>query len=475
MRTRRFAGQRVHLVGIGGAGMSALVPLLVQAGAVVSGCDAAASPATARCAAAGVPVALGHHPDHVRACDVLVHTAAVSADHPEIAAARAAGCTVMTRGACLVELMRGARTIAVAGSHGKSTTTWMIGHLLTEAGCDPMVMVGGAVGSLGGGARTGAGELFVAETDESDGSFAAIEPTVAILTNLDQEHLRHYGTFAKLEEAMAAWLAQLPLAGAAVVPTRGLGARVLSGIRAPIIRCALDDGDYHARDLVLQADGSRMRVIAFGEDLGEVAVPLPGAHMALNALMAIAGARHVHAQVPLQALARCERVRRRFTVHGTLGGVRVVEDYGHHPTEVAATISAAALGGGRVHVLFQPHRYSRTVDCFPQFIHCFDQAASLVLLPIYAASEPAIPGIDSRLLADSIRAHRGDGAGIHYTADREEAVELCAREAEPGDTILVLGAGDVGELAPALVRFFAPAGAALPAVAGLPRCEVADV
>ncbi len=472
MISDQFRGKRVHLVGIGGAGVSALVPLLRRAGAAVDGCDLHESAVTTALRAQGVAVAIGHHPSHAEGAELVVHTAAVPATHPELLGARGRGVAIMTRGRCLVELMQGTRTVAIAGSHGKTTTTWMTGHLLAEAGRDPVVMVGGSVASLGGGARTGSGDVFVAETDESDGSFAAVEPEVAVLTNLDREHLRHYGGFGALEDSFLAWLAQVPEHGAVIIPSEGLSARVLAQVRAPIIRCGLEVGDYRAQRLELGADGSRMRVIHRGVDLGEVTVPLPGAHMAGNALMAIAAARQIDPATPLSALARCERVRRRFTVHAVVDGVRVVEDYGHHPSEVRATVEAARLGGGSVHVLFQPHRHTRTADCFSEFVSAFDRADGLVLLPIYAASEQPIPGIDSRLLADSVRARRRSGAAVHYTADREEAVDLIAHEAEPGDTILVLGAGDVGELAPAVLRFFAAAGAA-PAVAGRRASEVA--
>ena len=453
-----FRGRRVHLMGIGGAGVSALVPLLQEVGAIVSGCDCSESPVVARLRAEGVPIAQGHSMAHGEDADLVVHTAAVAIDHPELVAARERGVPVITRGECLVELMAGTRTIAVSGSHGKTSTTWMIGHLLTEAGLDPVVMVGGSVASLGGGARAGHSDLFVAETDESDGSFAEVEPEIAILTNLDHEHLRHYGGFAAMEDSFNVWLARVPRSGAVIVPTSGLSARVTANVTARIIRCGLESGDYHARDLELGPDGSRMRVVGFGEDLGEVRVTIPGAHMAHNALMAIAAARHIQPRCDLSALARCERVRRRFTVHGSPGGVRVVEDYGHHPTEVRATIAAARLGGGNVHVVFQPHRYTRTADSFPDFVAAFDQAKSLALLPIYAASEQPIPGIDSRLLADSIRMRQGGPPTVFYTADEQEIVELIGREAEAGDTVLILGAGDVGNLSGPFLRFFRVAG-----------------
>ena len=454
-------GQHVHLLGIGGSGVSALVPLLQARGAVVSGCDSSDSAVTRRLTAAGVAVARGHAAFHLAGVDLVVHSAAIASDHPELVAARAQGIRVVARGTCLVELMAGARTLAISGSHGKTSTTWFAGHLLTRGGADPVVMVGGAVGSLGGGARVGRGDIFVAEVDESDGSFAGVRPQVAVVTNLDHEHLRHYGSFAALEAAFHAWLATVPAHGLIVAPTHGLGASVTAGLAAPVLRVGLEAGDCHAAGLELGAEGSRCRVILHGEDLGEISVPIPGAHMVANALMAIAAARFLHPAIDLADLATCERVRRRFLVHGTVGGVRVVEDYGHHPAEVRATIAAARLGGGRVHVLFQPHRHTRTADCFAEFVTAFDQAQSVALLPIYGAGEEPIPGVTSAAVVAAIAARRGEEAAeptasVVAPADHVAAVAGITVRAQPGDTILILGAGDVGECAPGILAFFRP-------------------
>lgn len=456
MITDRFRGRHVHLIGIGGAGVSALAPLLQRVGATVSGCDQGDGPACQRLRRVGLTVHRGHAPSHLDGVDLVVHTAAVKSDHPELVAARLRGIPLMTRGECLVELMAGTRTLAVAGSHGKTSTTWMLGHLLTEAGTDPVVMVGGSVTSLDGGARAGTGDLFIAESDESDGSFARISPHVAIVTNIDHEHLGHYGSFAALEDAFREWLGRIPPNGAAIVPVAGMSPRVTAGIACRVITCGLDAGDYHCSRLELGADGSRAHVVGFGEDLGEINVTIPGAHMVHNALMAIAAARLVHPAVDLSALARCERVRRRFTVHGSPLGIRVVEDYGHHPTEVRATIAAARLGGGRVHVIFQPHRHTRTSECFDDFVAAFDQAHSLALLPIYAAGEAPIAGISSEHLGQAIADHRAGLApgAVHVAEDAAAAIRFIVSQARPGDTCLLLGAGDVGDLAGPLIDFF---------------------
>lgn len=457
MITTRFRGMHVHLLGIGGAGVSALVPLLTRVGATVSGCDVCDSATLERLRSDGIACAVGHAPSHLVGVDLVVFSAAVPVDHPELAMARRRGVPVLTRGECLVRLMEGSRTVAVSGSHGKTTTSWMTAHLLTESGCDPVVMVGGAIQALGGGgARAGAGDVFVAETDESDGSFAGVEPEIAVVTNLDHEHLRHYGSFERLEDAFHDWLARIPADGAAIIPSSGLSARVVDGLRCRVLRCGLDSGDWQARDLELGPDGSRMRVMLHGREQGVIQVPIPGAHMALNALMACAAARLVDPACDLTAMARCERVRRRFTVHGQPAGIRVVEDYGHHPTEVRATIAAARLGGGRVHVVFQPHRYTRTADCFDAFTAAFDQAHGVAILPVYAASETPISGVDAADIAAALRMRRS-GMGdetVAYCPDHDSALHHLGTLAAPGDTVLILGAGDIGRLAPRMVDFF---------------------
>jgi UDP-N-acetylmuramate--alanine ligase len=456
MITDRFRGRHVHLIGIGGAGVSALAPLLTKVGAQVSGCDAGDGVMQQRLRKIGYQVHQGHNAAHLDGVDLVVYTAAVKHDHPELVAARLRGIPLMTRGECLVELMAGTRTIAVAGSHGKTSTTWMLGHMLTEAGVDPVVMVGGSVASLDGGARVGSGDWFIAESDESDGSFARIRPQVAIVTNLDQEHLGHYGSFAELERQFHEWLSQIPKDGCVIVPVSGMSERVYGGLSCRVVRCGLDRGDVYCTQLELGADRSRAVVHAFGRTLGEIEVPIPGTHMVLNALMAIAAALATGREINVNTLAGCERVRRRFTVHGYPNQIRVVEDYGHHPTEIRATIAAARLAGGRVHVIFQPHRYSRTAECFIDFVSAFDQAYSLALLPIYGAGETPLPHMSSAVLCVAIREHRAGLAAESVSAqeDAAGAIRFIARHAQPGDTCLLLGAGDVGLLAGPVIDFF---------------------
>jgi len=465
VNTTPFLGRSIHLMGIGGAGVGALVPLLRAVGATISGCDAHSSPAIERFRRQGIAIDIGHDQAHVEGVDILVHTAAVGPDHAEIAAARRLGVVVMTRAQCLVQLMQGTRTIAVAGSHGKSSTTWMLGHLLVQAGLDPVVMVGGGVAALGeGGARVGAGNCFVAETDESDGSFASVDPEVAIVTNLDHEHLRHYGSFDALLAAFRGWLMKIPAHGLAILPVSGAAATLAAGLRCRVLHCGLDTGEVHAENLELGGEGSFLHVNMAGIDIGLMPVPLPGVHMALNALMAITAARWLAPDCDPGTLAGCDRVARRFTVHGVAQGVRVVEDYGHHPTEIRATIAAARLAGGRVHVLFQPHRYSRTIDCFGDFATAFDQAAAVVVAPIYAASEAPIAGVSAAALVAAIAERRtlaGEVQPVVAVAEAAAGIATLVAAARSGDTCLVLGAGDIGRLAPALLRALtAPGGEA---------------
>lgn len=461
MNSACFRGRQVHLMGIGGAGMSALVPMLDKVGATVSGCDLGENANVLRLRSSGVRVDLGHDAEHVAGADLVVHTSAVPPQHAELRAAREAGVTVLSRAACLAELMRGSPTVAIAGSHGKTSTTWMLGHLLTSAGHDPVVMVGGNVGALGNsGTRIGDGAVCVAEVDESDGGFRHVQPTIAVVTNLEAEHLRHYGSFAALCDAFRSWLAGMGPGGVAIVPAAGLDPRVLDGVSARIVTCGFDQGRAQATEVVLGAEGATFVPVIDGQRLAPVEVPLPGRHQVLNALMALVASRCVDPDIDGATLGDCQRVGRRFTVHGRPGGVRVVEDYAHHPTEVRATVAAARLAGGRVHVLFQPHRFSRTADCFQDFATAFDGADAVVVLPVYAAGEEPIAGAGARDLAEAVAAHRAT-LGVprvrtQFTAQGLVGVGFLTAHARPGDTCLVLGAGDVGALAPALVEAFAP-------------------
>jgi UDP-N-acetylmuramate--alanine ligase len=450
-----FQGKHVHLMGIGGAGMSALVPLLQRAGAMVSGCDLGSNALTKRFVDEGLTIFLGHASEHVDDCDILVHTSAVAASHDEVRTAAGLGCLILSRQACLAELLKPQRTIAVAGSHGKTSTTWMLGHLMMAADLDPVVLVGGTVAPMAGGAHVGQGEWAVVEVDESDGGFTHTDPSVSIVTNLEAEHTDHYGSFSGLCTAFAHWLASIPAGGQVICPVEGVPEAALRGIAVPICRVGLDEGDVHAADLELAAEGSRCQLMINGEPHGEMVIPIPGKHMVHNALMAAAAMYHVHCVVPTAALAKSGRVGRRFTNHPAPNGLRVIEDYAHHPTEIMATLAAASLGGGRLHCIFQPHRYTRTRDLMAEFAPCFDAAQAVVIVPTYAASEEPLAGADAASLAAAVRKHRSaqrDPALTQYARQWQAAISFIQAHAQAGDTILVLGAGDIGDIVPNLLE-----------------------
>lgn len=453
----QWLDRSVHLMGIGGAGMSALVPLLQREGARCSGCDLVRSAIVEQCERQDVPVQLGHDLSHLRNVDVVVHSSAVPVQHEELREARLRGLQVMSRASCLAELMRAHETIAVAGSHGKTTTTWMLGHLLNEAGLDPIIMCGGSLDALHGiGGQAGEGSLFVAEVDESDGGFLHVDPHIAILCNLEAEHVRHYGSYAALHQAVQDWLSQLSADDIIIINDDEKLAQIVGDCDAQLIRCGIDSGDYRATDLELSAEGSDFTLCHGDQHLGRVHVPMPGMYNISNALCAIAAARCVAPELDVTRLRNCERVDRRFSVRARIGKTRVIEDYGHHPTEIARTIEAARIGSPRVHVIFQPHRYSRTADAFNEFLSCFDQAHALAVMPIYAAHEEALPGISARSLAEAVAAHqrqqRGHGDLVQYAAHAGEAIGFISAHVVDGDTVLVLGAGDIHQIVPELVE-----------------------
>ncbi len=463
----QWRDQAVHLMGIGGAGMSALVPLLQREGARCSGCDLTRSATVAQCERKSVPVSLGHDLAHLQDVDVVVYSSAVPQEHEELREARLRGINVMSRASCLAELMRGRKTVAVAGSHGKTTTTWMLGHLLNEAHHDPVIMCGGSLNALEGvGGQAGAGHLFVAEVDESDGGFLHVDPSYAVLTNLEAEHIRHYGSFEALCQAVRSWLMQVDTDGAIVISKDALLEDMCAEMQAPVIVCGIDAGDYTCTDIDYQAEGTDCSVCYQGQKIARVHIPMPGEHNILNALCAIAVARVVDPNVDVSTLSSCERVDRRFSVRGCVAGVRVVEDYGHHPTEIAATIAAAKMSGHRVHVIFQPHRYSRTADSFHEFLSCFDQAHAVAIMPIYAAHEEAMPGVSARRLAESVSAHQRLGQTdksntadqtslVQYAAHFDEAIGFMKAHASDGDTILILGAGDIHHIVSPMIEALA--------------------
>ena len=448
--------RHVHFVGIGGIGMSGIAELLANLGYAVTGSDARASDTTARLTQAlGITVFDGHAAGQIGDADVVVVSSAVRPDNPEVAEAARRGIPVIPRAEMLAELMRLRFAIAVAGSHGKTTTTSMIALVLERAGLDPTAVIGGRLSAFGSNARLGRGELMVAEADESDRSFLMLLPSIAVLTNIDHEHMETYGSFEDLQQAFADFANKVPFYGTVVacVDDASLSA-VLPRVKRPVVTYGLEHPRAHVRgvDVELGSFGGRCRVVRrhpdeTTEDLGMLELSVPGRHNLQNALAAVAVGEAVglgFARVAA-ALSGFHGAERRFERHGEEGGVLVVDDYGHHPTEIAAVLAAArATFDRRLVVAFQPHRYSRTRALFDQFGPSLAAADQIVLTDIYSAGEEPIPGVDLDSLAASVSS--GSGRQVHVVRQLDGLVPALLRIVEPGDLVLTLGAGSIASV-----------------------------
>ncbi|MDG1957054.1 MAG: UDP-N-acetylmuramate--L-alanine ligase [Candidatus Binatia bacterium] len=440
-------GHRIHFVGIGGIGMSGIAEVLLNLGYSVSGSDLSESDTTERLISLGAHVVFGHDPDHVdKAVDAVVISSAVKFSNPEVARARDLQIPVIPRAEMLAELMRMKSGIAVAGTHGKTTTTSLLAQILSEAGMDPTTVIGGKVHSLGSNARLGEGEYLVAEADESDGTFLLLSPTIAVITNIDPEHLEHWGSVERAADAFLEFANRVPFYGTAILGVDSPRvAALVPRLRKRFLTYGLTrDAEFSARDLRIEGLETRFVATRAGEDLGEVRVASPGRHIAMNALATIAVCLEIGVPFPAVAagLAAFTGIHRRFEIRGRANGVTVVDDYGHHPEEVRATLRAAREGlGGRRIVVFQPHRYSRTRDLFEDFLGAFDDADHLLLIDIHAAGEEPIDGVDAESLARAL-ARRGH-ADVRYVADRSTLGAAVTEIARPDDVVLLMGAGDI--------------------------------
>jgi len=447
--------QQIHFVGIGGIGMSGIAEILANLGYRVTGSDLKRNEAIERLERLGVKVFSGHEAGHVEGAHVVVYSSAVAADNVEVQAARHRAIPAIRRAEMLAELMRLKYGIAVAGTHGKTTTTSMVGAVLAEGRHDPTIIVGGRVSSLGSNARLGQGDFLVAEADESDGSFLTLTPTIAVVTTIDAEHLDHWGTLDAIREGFLAFVNKVPFYGSAVLCLDQPNIQMLiPRLEKRLITYGLaSSADLVARRVHLSGLTSRFDVVHRGTRLGECALQIPGRHNVLNALAAIGVGLDL--EIPFdaiqKALAGFTGVQRRFQVRGQAGGVTVVDDYGHHPAEVRATLAAAKAGfESRLVTVFQPHRYSRTHHLRQEFLTAFNQADVLVVLDIYAAGEKPIPGVSAEELAGAIRAH-GHRDVTYVGGGRARAVEHLINITRPGDLVLTLGAGDVGQIGPDLL------------------------
>jgi UDP-N-acetylmuramate--alanine ligase len=446
--------RHAHFVGIGGIGMSGLAEILRTMEFDVSGSDLKPNDITRRLETMGVRVDVGHLAKNVEGADVVVYSSAIDDANPEIQRARALDIPIIPRAEMLAELMRVKYCVLMAGSHGKTTTTSLVATVLRAAGLDPTVVVGGKVNALGSNARLGEGDLFVAEADESDGSFLKLTPTIGVITNIDAEHLDHYGTHEKVKEAFVQFANKIPFYGLAVLclDHPHVQAIIPQIQRRHVTYGVSKQADYRAKNVRFSGLSTHFEVWRRGESLGDFTVKMPGHHNVLNALsvIAVADELEVPFDVVREAIKSFHGVQRRFTVlgqpaitrEGKTGDVMIVDDYGHHPAEVEATLDAAQNGfDRRVVVAFQPHRYTRTESLFDDFTRAFNKADVLIVTDVYAAGEKPIAGATGEALVEAIRAHGHHN--VRHIADKKKIGAALIELARPGDLVIALGAGDI--------------------------------
>jgi len=458
--------RRVHFIGVGGIGMSGIAELLANLGYMVSGSDARRSAVTDRLEMLGIKVRVGHDGAHVGEADVVVMSSAVKPSNAEVVEARRRGVPVIPRAEMLAELMRLRYAVAVAGAHGKTTTTSMIAFVLERAGLDPTAVIGGRLSAFGSNARIGRGEVMVAEADESDRSFLHLLPTMAVITNIDYEHLESYGGFAELQQAFVDFANRVPFYGAVVACADDphlaealprMTRRVITyGLSSPDAEITADNVSVGAHGPMTVSARVHRRACARrpapGVMLGEIALQVPGRHNLLNALATVAVGLEL--DVPFERIAsglhEFKGAERRFEVRGEPNGILVVDDYGHHPTEIAAVLAAAQDLRRRILVVFQPHRYSRTKALLREFGLAFGGADRVILTDIYSAGEEPIAGISAETLATTIRS--AIGVPVDFVPRLDDVPDAVARVATKGDVVITLGAGSIGTLPDRLMR-----------------------
>jgi UDP-N-acetylmuramate--alanine ligase len=439
--------ERIHFVGIGGIGMSGIAEVLLNLGYAISGSDLVESEITRRLARLGVCYSPEHRAQNVAQADVVVVSAAVTADNVEVVAAKARKIPVIPRAEMLAELMRMKYGVAVAGSHGKTTTTSLIATVLAKGGLDPTLVIGGRLNNLGGNAKLGQGEFMVAEADESDGSFLKLTPMVAVVTTIDREHLDFYRNLEEIQTAFRQFLNKVPFYGFCIVCADEPNIRaILPSLTKRVFTYGLQaDDDYVARDIRTQGFGSEFVALRQGKVLGSVVLNIPGLHNIRNSLAAIATG--VELDIPFasiqQALHEFSGIHRRFEVKGEVRGITIVDDYGHHPTEIDATLRTAQLvwPNRRLVVIFQPHRYTRTQALWREFCPPLLAAHVLLVTEVYGAGEPHIPGVSGALLWEGLQA-LGHPQAL-FVPHKEELAAVMLQYIRPGDIVLTLGAGDV--------------------------------
>jgi UDP-N-acetylmuramate--alanine ligase len=438
--------RQIHFVGIGGIGMSGIAEVLHNLGYLVSGSDSRESETTRRLGALGLGVAIGHRAENVGAADVVVRSSAVTHENVEVAAARQRLIPVIQRAEMLAELMRMKYGVAVAGTHGKTTTTSLVATVLARGGLDPTMVIGGRLNALGSNAKLGRGDFLVAEADESDGSFLKLSPTIAVVTTIDAEHLDYYRDLIHIQDAFVEFINKVPFYGLAVLclDQENIQA-ILPKVEKRYVTYGLrTQADFLARDISFAGMTSECGVSWKGKPLGRLRLKVPGLHNIYNALAAVAVGMDLDLafETIRDALGEFTGVDRRFQIRGEARGITVVDDYAHHPAEIQATLNAAKDGFGRqVVAVFQPHRYSRTRALLPEFSTAFYQADQLFVTEVYPAGEPPIPGVSGRQIAEAVAEH--GHKRVTYVADKADLAAAVLEAAQPGDMVLTLGAGDI--------------------------------
>jgi len=446
----------IHFVGIGGIGMSGIAELLLNLGYTVSGSDLKASDLTKRLATLGGTVYEGHSAEHVRGADVVVISSAVGSTNLEVVAAEQTSIPVIPRAEMLAELMRLKYSIAIAGAHGKTSTTSIVASVLARGGLDPTVVIGGRLKSIGSNALLGKGDFSVAEADESDGSFLKMSPAIAVVTNIDREHLDHYSDLETIKSAFLSFIDRIPFYGLAVLCLDNDHVQSL----IPLVKKRFmtygmsTQADVQAKKVTFEGLKSRFTAYFQGEELGQIKLNLPGMHNVYNSMASIAVG--IELNIPFGvikgALDHAEGVQRRLEIKGETRGVTVVDDYGHHPTEIKATLQAAkdVWPDRRKVIVFQPHRYTRTRDLFDEFTRSFYQSDLLLVMPIYSAGEAKIEGVDGHDLCEGIMAH--GHKQVFCVKDMADAVQCLSTHITDGDIVLTLGAGDVWKVGEKLLE-----------------------
>ena len=441
--------REIHFVGIGGIGMSGIAEVLLNLGYRISGSDLSESDITQRLSSIGARICKGHDASHVGSSHVVVTSTAVKADNPEVLEAHRRSIPVIPRAEMLAELLKMKFSIAVSGMHGKTTTTSMVSTVLAHGGVDPTMVIGGKLASIGSNARLGDGEVIVAEADESDGSFLKLSPSIAVITNIDLEHMDYYRDIEHIKDAFLQFANIVPFYGSTILCLDDEHVKeILPKIKRRTITYGLSDpADYQARDIVFQGASSRYRLTWRGETLGDVTLNVPGLHNVYNSMATIAVARELDLDFSViqEGMKAFAGVHRRLEIKGKRDGVLVVDDYGHHPTEILATLEAAKqVWKGRLIVVFQPHRYTRTRALFREFLGAFGDADALILTDIYAASEREIEGVHASKLCEGIRS--GGHRDVTYVSNFDAIVDRLLEIAKPGDVIITQGAGNVWKI-----------------------------